>query len=231
MGAASTWGDHRDAPSFRSKETLVPSICAREALQPNPGPAHRHLGTPLLGGNRNLATNGLQKIRNSIARMEPYRAPGLYGPYEILFRDASTKLHNGIQLFYNMGRTHRYGSPTDEVIFDQAPVDYSAGSQARRRPAAKRRARTGTRDRNGIPIGPTPTQAKNRAFDLWTYCHNSIGHRPRGLRTWDRAGLLMPVFGAVRFGLGAIWSRVCVRQSRGPSQVPLVSGTPFRPGW
>jgi hypothetical protein len=29
---------------------------------------------------------------------EPYRALGLYGPYEILFRDASTKLHNGIQM-------------------------------------------------------------------------------------------------------------------------------------
>ena len=31
---------------------------------------------------------------------EPYRALGLYGPYEILFRDASTKLHNGIQMYY-----------------------------------------------------------------------------------------------------------------------------------
>ena len=33
---------------------------------------------------------------------EPYRALGLYGPYEILFRDASTKLHNGIPLSYNI---------------------------------------------------------------------------------------------------------------------------------
>ena len=27
---------------------------------------------------------------------------GLYGPYKILFRDASTKLHNGIPLSYNI---------------------------------------------------------------------------------------------------------------------------------
>ena len=60
---------------------------------------------------------------------EPYRALGLYGPYEILFRDASTKLHNGIQLFYNISRIHRYGSSADEVIFDRAPVDYIAYSQ------------------------------------------------------------------------------------------------------
>ena len=60
---------------------------------------------------------------------EPYRALGLYGPYEILFRDASTKLHNGIQLFYNISRIHRYGNFADDVIFDRAPVDYLAYSQ------------------------------------------------------------------------------------------------------
>ena len=31
---------------------------------------------------------------------EPYRALRLYGPSEILFRDASTKLHNGIRMHY-----------------------------------------------------------------------------------------------------------------------------------
>jgi hypothetical protein len=60
---------------------------------------------------------------------EPYRALGLYGPYEILFRDASTKLHNGIQMYYNISRIHRYGEFTDDVIFDRAPVDYIAYSQ------------------------------------------------------------------------------------------------------
>jgi hypothetical protein len=60
---------------------------------------------------------------------EPYRVLGLYGPYEILFRDASTKLHNGIQMYYNISRIHRYGESTDDVIFDRAPVDYIAYSQ------------------------------------------------------------------------------------------------------
>lgn len=60
---------------------------------------------------------------------EPYRALGLYGPYKILFRDASTKLHNGIQLFYNISRVHRYADFADNVIFDRAPVDYIAYSQ------------------------------------------------------------------------------------------------------
>ena len=59
---------------------------------------------------------------------EPNRALGLYGPYEILFREASTKLHNGIQMFYNISRIHRFGSSTDRVIFDRAPVDYLAYS-------------------------------------------------------------------------------------------------------
>ena len=60
---------------------------------------------------------------------EPYRVLGLHGPYEILFRDASTKLHNGIQLYYNIGRIHRYGDSGDDVIFDRSPIDYIAYSQ------------------------------------------------------------------------------------------------------
>jgi hypothetical protein len=60
---------------------------------------------------------------------EPYRVLGLHGPYEILFRDASTKLHNGIQLYYNIGRVHRYGDLSDDVIFDRSPIDYIAYSQ------------------------------------------------------------------------------------------------------
>lgn len=60
---------------------------------------------------------------------EPYRALDLYGPYQILFRDASTKLQNGIQMFYNISRVHRYASDSDDVIFDRGPVDYIAYSQ------------------------------------------------------------------------------------------------------
>jgi hypothetical protein len=60
---------------------------------------------------------------------EPYRALSLRGPYEILFRDASTRLHNGIQLYYNISRLHRYASSSEDVIFDRAPVDYLAYSQ------------------------------------------------------------------------------------------------------
>ena len=60
---------------------------------------------------------------------EPYRALSLHGPYEILFRDQSTKLHNGIQLYYNISRVYRYCASSDDVIFDRAPVDYIAYSQ------------------------------------------------------------------------------------------------------
>jgi TusA-related sulfurtransferase len=51
---------------------------------------------------------------------EPYRALGLHGPYEILFRDASTRLHNGIQLYYNISRVHRYASTCRQMTALQA---------------------------------------------------------------------------------------------------------------
>lgn len=60
---------------------------------------------------------------------EPYRALGLHGPYEIRFRDASTRLHNGIQLYYCISRVNRYATSEDDVVFDRAPVDYLAYSQ------------------------------------------------------------------------------------------------------
>jgi hypothetical protein len=60
---------------------------------------------------------------------EPYRVLSLRGPYEILFRDASTRLHNGIQLYYSISRLNRYSMPAQQVIFDRAPVDYIAYSQ------------------------------------------------------------------------------------------------------
>lgn len=60
---------------------------------------------------------------------EPYRALGLHGPYEIRFRDESTRLQNGIQLYYSLSRVFRYARPAWSVIFDRAPVDYIAYSQ------------------------------------------------------------------------------------------------------
>ena len=58
---------------------------------------------------------------------EPYRA--LCDWYDIEFRQKSTRLHNGIQLYYNVSRIMRYGRKTDDVIFDRAPIDYIAYSQ------------------------------------------------------------------------------------------------------
>lgn len=59
---------------------------------------------------------------------EPYRALSLAGPYEIRFRDASTRLQNGIQMYYSISRVHRFSTCTADVIFDRAPVDYIAYS-------------------------------------------------------------------------------------------------------
>ncbi|MEI8251990.1 MAG: AAA family ATPase [Synechococcus sp. ELA057] len=66
---------------------------------------------------------------NYLREEEPFRVLGLHGPYEILFRDDSTRLHNGLQLFYSIGRVQRYASSGENVIFDRAPVDYLAYSQ------------------------------------------------------------------------------------------------------
>jgi hypothetical protein len=60
---------------------------------------------------------------------EPYRVLGLNGPYEIQFREKSTKLQNGIQLYYNISRIHRYADSSCNVIFDRSPIDYIAYSQ------------------------------------------------------------------------------------------------------
>jgi hypothetical protein len=64
-----------------------------------------------------------------IREEEPYRVLSLRGPYEILFRDASTRLHNGIQMYYSISRLNRYFTPAEQVIFDRSPVDYIAYSQ------------------------------------------------------------------------------------------------------
>ena len=80
-------------------------------------------------GKSTVVSDWIARHRDYLREEEPYRALALHGPYEILFREASTRLHNGIQLYYNIGRVHRYVSSADKVIFDRAPVDYLAYSQ------------------------------------------------------------------------------------------------------
>ena len=80
-------------------------------------------------GKSTLVNDWVTRHPNFTREEEPYRALALYGPYEILFRDESTRLHNGIQLYYNISRVNRYAVPADDVIFDRAPVDYLAYSQ------------------------------------------------------------------------------------------------------
>ena len=59
---------------------------------------------------------------------EPYRSLDAQG-YDIRFRQESNRLHNGIQLFYNISRVNAYKDSTSNVIFDRSPVDYLAYSQ------------------------------------------------------------------------------------------------------
>ena len=80
-------------------------------------------------GKSTVVNDWVDKHPGFTREEEPYRALSLHGPYEILFRDQSTKLHNGIQLYYNISRVHRYCASSDDVIFDRAPVDYIAYSQ------------------------------------------------------------------------------------------------------
>lgn len=80
-------------------------------------------------GKSTIVNDWVAKHPGYAREEEPYRALGLHGPYEIRFRDESTKLQNGIQLYYNISRIHRYSRPSDDVIFDRAPIDYIAYSQ------------------------------------------------------------------------------------------------------
>ena len=59
---------------------------------------------------------------------EPYRSLHAQG-YDIRFRQESNRLHNGIQLFYSIGRVNAHAESTSNVIFDRSPVDYIAYSQ------------------------------------------------------------------------------------------------------
>lgn len=80
-------------------------------------------------GKSTVVNQWVETHPHYIREEEPYRALSLHGPYEIKFRELSTRLHNGIQIYYNISRIHRYSKPTDQVIFDRCPVDYIAYSQ------------------------------------------------------------------------------------------------------
>jgi hypothetical protein len=80
-------------------------------------------------GKSTVVNDWVASRSDYIREEEPYRVLGLQGPYEILFREASTRLQNGIQLYYSIGRVHRYATSDQRVIFDRAPVDYLAYSQ------------------------------------------------------------------------------------------------------
>ena len=80
-------------------------------------------------GKSTVVNDWVARRPGFVREEEPYRVLGLHGPYTILFRDASTRLQNGIQLYYSIGRVHRYGTQAHDVIFDRAPVDYLAYSQ------------------------------------------------------------------------------------------------------
>ena len=80
-------------------------------------------------GKSTVVNDGVALNGDYMREEEPYRVLSLRGPYEILFRDASTRLHNGIQLYYSISRLNRYSTAAEHVIFDRAPVDYIAYSQ------------------------------------------------------------------------------------------------------
>ncbi|MCP9806628.1 AAA family ATPase [Cyanobium sp. T1B-Tous] len=80
-------------------------------------------------GKSTVVNDWVASRNDYIREEEPYRVLGLQGPYEIFFREASTRLQNGIQLYYSISRVHRYATSDQRVIFDRAPVDYLAYSQ------------------------------------------------------------------------------------------------------
>ena len=78
-------------------------------------------------GKSTLVQDWISANPSYLHEREPYRA--LRDWYDIEFRQKSTRLHNGIQLYYSVSRTMRYTNASQEVIFDRAPVDYIAYSQ------------------------------------------------------------------------------------------------------
>ena len=79
-------------------------------------------------GKSTLVWDWVKRHREYTREEEPYRALDSE-MYDIRFRQESNRLHNGIQMYYNVSRVNLYTSIKDCVIFDRAPVDYIAYSQ------------------------------------------------------------------------------------------------------
>jgi nicotinamide riboside kinase len=80
-------------------------------------------------GKSTLVQDWVKTHPNTLLEDEPYRVLGLNGPYTIQFRDAATRHHNGLMLYYNIGRCYRHGQRKQPVIFDRCPIDFIAYSQ------------------------------------------------------------------------------------------------------
>jgi hypothetical protein len=81
-----------------------------------------------LQGKSTFVCDWIKHHYRYIREEQPFRALQEEG-YGIRFRQESTKLHNGIQMYYSISRLMHYRQPSECVIFDRCPVDYIAYSQ------------------------------------------------------------------------------------------------------
>tara|TARA_E500000081_G_scaffold87813_1_gene88942 strand:+ start:134 stop:739 length:606 start_codon:yes stop_codon:yes gene_type:complete len=79
-------------------------------------------------GKSTFVNDWTNRHHRYIREEEPFRALHDEG-YDIRFRQESKRLHNGIQMYYNISRLMSYQQDSDCVIFDRCPVDYIAYSQ------------------------------------------------------------------------------------------------------
>ena len=79
-------------------------------------------------GKSTFVNDWTNRHHRYILEEEPFRALHDEG-YDIRFRQESTRLHNGIQMYYNISRLMSYQQDSDCIIFDRCPVDYIAYSQ------------------------------------------------------------------------------------------------------
>ncbi len=79
-------------------------------------------------GKSTFVRDWIQRHPDYILEEEPFRVLDREG-YDIRFRQESSRLHNGIQMYYNISRVLAYWQENNCVIFDRCPVDYVAYSQ------------------------------------------------------------------------------------------------------
>ena len=79
-------------------------------------------------GKSTFVSDWIKQNPEYILEEEPFQVLDREG-YDIRFRQESTRLHNGIQMYYNISRLMHYRERGDCVIFDRCPVDYIAYSQ------------------------------------------------------------------------------------------------------